>query len=70
VGRIEESQTGAARRQPGAALLGNQTGITRRDNLNPGRLQAPGFFFSTGLTSERITCSLSRFAAPFKPSAS
>ena len=79
VGRVEEGETDAARRQPGPALLGDQTGIERSRRQGPGSSTLPGLFVS-GLRndaramlqkrSERITCSLSLFAAPSRPSAS
>ena len=46
LGRIEESQDSAERRQSGAALLGHQTGITQNRQLQSRSPQAPGFFIS------------------------
>ena len=44
LGRVEESETDAARRQPGAALLGDQTGIGSFDRQGPGGFALPGLF--------------------------
>ena len=79
VGRVEESEIDAARRQPGPALLGNQTGLDRLQHQVPAASAASGTFrFQATATSatpsrresERNPCSLSLFAAPSRPSAS
>ena len=77
LGRVEKGEADAARRQPGPALLGDQTGLARLQRPGPGGFALPGLFVSGDSDvrrhqkrSERITCSLSLFAAPSRPSAS
>ena len=86
VGRVEKGEADAASRQSGPALLGDQAGVGNLLSSWPEPVPAiqrcPGAWMIRGCSgderarphdddaSERITCSLSRFAAPFRPLAS
>ena len=70
LGRVEKAEGGAARRQPGAALLDGQSRTRQAQRPRSRWLHAPGTFrFRRTVASatrkersERITCSLSLFA--------
>ena len=77
LGRVEKSQADPARRQPGPALLGDQTGLVRLQHQVPAASRFRDFSFPGDSDVRRtkrevkgITCSLSLFAAPSRPSAS